>query len=111
MFSKYAWLTIVVALLYGCGTNPFRPNIDSEIDTANKAITLIEYNTDAALLAGRITKDQAQSVSAILHQINPLLDAAHAAVTLQDTAGATKAMDLVNSLLAGLSAYIPSTVK
>jgi len=82
-------------------------NITQQIYVADQAVTSIVNSTDAALNAKLITKAQAQSVSTIAHQVAPLLDSARVAVEASDTAGATKTMQLVNSLLAGLQAYVP----
>lgn len=78
-----------------------------QILNADNSVTAIVTATDAALNAHLITPAQAQSVSTIAHQVNPLLDSARAAVTANDTAGASKTLNLVNALLAGLQAYVP----
>jgi hypothetical protein len=70
-------------------------------------VTVVLTATDQALNANLITNEQAKSVSTITHQISPLLDSAKAANAVSDTAGATKTMNLVNALLAGLQAYVP----
>jgi len=99
-------LAIAVAALASC-TLLQTQTMQSQIDTANKAVTLVLTTTDSALQAKLITKAQAQSVSTIAKQIEPLLDSAAAAAAASDSAGATKTMTLVNSLLAGLKAYVP----
>lgn len=81
--------------------------INQRIYAADQAVTSIVSSTDAALNAHLISKKDAQSVSAIAHQVIPLLDSARVAVAATDTAGAERTMGLVNSLLAGLQAYVP----
>lgn len=100
----------LLGLLASCSTNPWQPaSIEGDILVADHGITVIETNVDAAFLAGKITKQQAQAVSMIAHQINPLLDSARAAVIAKDQSGATRTMQLVNALLGGLVAYVPTS--
>lgn len=96
-------LLLLALLLSSCATQ----SIDEQILTANRTVTLVEASTDAALLSHAITPDQAQAVSTIAHQVNPLLDSARAASRAQDPAGANKTLALVDRLLAGLQAYVP----
>lgn len=70
-------------------------------------MTLVEASTDTAFRNGLMTVNQAEAVSAIAHQVNPLLDAARAASQAADPAQANKTLALVNQLLAGLKAYVP----
>lgn len=100
-------LVLTLLLLSSCATQ----SIDQQILTADRAITIVVTSTDAALNAHLITAAQAQSVSTIAHQINPLLDSARAANQAADTAGANKTLILVNSLLAGLQAFVPPPPK
>lgn len=81
-------------------------SLDQQIYTADKGVTAVITSTDTALNQGAITKAQAQSVSTIAHQVGPLLDSARVANSAQDVTGATKTMQLVNTLLAGLQAYV-----
>lgn len=81
--------------------------VAEQLLAANKTVTLVEASTDAALLNHLITPQQAQAVSAIAHQVNPLLDSARAAADVEDVAGANKTLALVNELLTGLQAYVP----
>jgi hypothetical protein len=78
---KKLFLLVPLLLLAGC-TLLQKQTMQTQVDNANKAIT-------------------------IAHQINPLLDSAAAAAASGDAAGATKTMTLINSLLAGLQAYVP----
>jgi hypothetical protein len=103
---KKLFLLVPLLLLAGC-TLLQKQTMQTQVDNANKAITLVLTTTDQAYQAKLITKPQAQSVSTIAHQINPLLDSAAAAAASGDAAGATKTMTLINSLLAGLQAYVP----
>lgn len=100
---------IVAPLLLGlvsCATTAL--GINQQIYVADQAVTSIVSSTDAALNAKLISKKDAQAVSTIAHQVAPLLDSARVAVVAGDTAGASKTMDLVNSLLKGLQAYVPA---
>lgn len=96
-------LTLTLTLLPSCATQ----SLDQKILAADRTVTVVLTSTDAALNANLITAAQAQSVSTIAHQLNPLLDSAKAASDASDTAGATKTMNLVNALLAGMQAYVP----
>lgn len=98
----------LLSLLCSCQTLGITaaPSIDSQILAADQAVTAVETGTDAALLAKLITPAQAQSVSVIAHQVNPLLDAAKAASIAGNTSSATATLTLVNSLLAGLQTYM-----
>lgn len=98
-------LALLSTGIVGCATT----TLDQKILAADQAVTVVETSADAALRAKLITPAQAQSVSTIAHQINPLLDSAKAASAASDTAGATKTLTLINSLLAGLNAYVPPT--
>lgn len=83
-------------------------SIDQQIYAADKTVDAVVVSTDAALKAKLITAAQAQSVSTIAHQVNPLLDAARAANEAGNSASATSTMTLVTKLLAGLQAYVPT---
>lgn len=100
---KYILPCLALALLTACATQP----LDRQILNADKGVTAVLTATDSALNAHIISVKQAESVSAITHQVNPLLDSARAAVAANDTAAADKTMKLVNALLAGLAAYVP----
>lgn len=76
---------------------------------ADQAVATILVSTDAALKAQLITAAQAQSVSTIAHQVDPLLDSAKAAVAAANLPSASSTMTLVNSLLAAMQAYVPAT--
>jgi hypothetical protein len=95
----------LLSLLASCQTTA--PSIDSQILAADNAVTAIVASTDTALVAKLITAAQAQSVSVIAHQVDPLLDAAKAASAVGNASSANASLTLVNTLLAGLSAYIP----
>jgi predicted component of type VI protein secretion system len=98
---------VLVLTMLGCATT--KP--DQMILAADRSVTVVLTSTDSALNAKLISSSQAQSVSTIAHQVNPLLDSARAAYAAGDTAGATKTMNLVNALLAGLNAYVPPPAK
>lgn len=103
-------LIIGLALLCGC-TLLQQQSFDSKLFAVNQTVTAVETGTDAALQAKVITVAQARSVSAVLHQVNPLIDAAKAAESANDPASANKTLTLINALLAGLSAYVPAPTK
>lgn len=103
-------LLLTLSLLSSCATLT-ASNIDAKILAADQTMAAVLTATDSALNANLITAAQAQSVSTIAHQVDPLLDSARAATAAADTAGATKTMTLVNALLAGLAAYVPPTTK
>lgn len=84
-------------------------SLDEQILAADRTVTLIEASTDAALLSHAISAQQAQAVSTIAHQVNPLLDSARAASRASDPAQANKTLALVQQLLTGLAAYVPPT--
>lgn len=90
-----------------CKTAPAA--IDQQIYAADKTVDAVILSTDAALKANLITAAQAQSVSTIAHQVNPLLDAAKAANEAGNSASASSTLTLVTKLLAGLQAYVPTT--
>lgn len=96
-------LPFVSLLLGACATL----TTQQQIKTVNRDVTSILQSTDAALNAHLITKAEAQAVSAIAHQVDPLLDAAQAASAANDPTQANKTLNLVNTLLAGLTAYVP----
>lgn len=96
-------LPLAACALSSCATVP----LATQIDTANNAVTIVLVDTDNAYKAGLITKAQAEAVNTITHQVNPLLDSAAAAVAANDPTSASKTLNLVNSLLAGLNAYVP----
>ena len=100
-------MTTLAALvvLASCATTS--TDLNHQIYVADQAVTSVVSSTDAALNAHLITKKDAQAVSTIAHQVVPLLDSARVAVAANDTAGAGKTLALVNSLLAGLQAYVP----
>lgn len=102
-------LVSILCLLLGTGlaTSCTTLSVDEQILAANRTVTLVEASTDAALLSHAITADQAQAVSTIAHQVNPLLDSARAASRAADPGAANKTLQLVNQLLAGLKAYVP----
>jgi hypothetical protein len=100
-------LVLSLLLLCSCATQ----SIDQQILAADRTMTVVLTSTDAALNANLITASQAQSVSTIAHQVDPLLDSARAANAAADATGATKTLALVNSLLAGLQAYVPPPAK
>lgn len=97
-------ISLCVLALSSCAT---APSLENQIYVANQAITSIVGSTDAALNAHLITKQQAHSVSAIAHELVPLVDSARSAVAAGETASASKTMSTVNALLAGLHAYVP----
>jgi hypothetical protein len=82
-------------------------SVDSKLYAANQVVTSIELGTDQALKAGLITSTQAQSVSTIVHQVNPLIDSVRAAEAANNPTAANQTMNLIDSLLAGLQAYVP----
>jgi hypothetical protein len=98
-------IAVATLIVVACAT---APTLDSSLYTATQTVTAVEASTDAAYKAGLITKAQAQSVSTIAHQVNPLIDSARAAEKADPT-GATNTLALVNVLLAGLQAYVPPT--
>ena len=102
-------LTLAILALAGCQTLGLStpPTLDAQILAADQTMAAVLLSTDTALNAHLITPQQAKAVSAIAHQVDPLLDSARAASAAADVAGATKTMTLVNSLLAGLAAYVP----
>lgn len=103
-------LIFCIAVLVGCAT--LQPqSIDSKIYAANQTVTAIEQGTDLALKQGIITSAQAQSVSTVAHQINPLIDSVRAAEAANNPTAANQTMNLINSLLAGLQAYVPAATK
>lgn len=83
-------------------------SIDSKIFAANQVVTSIELGTDQALNAHLITATQARSVSTIAHQINPLIDSVRAAEAANNPTAANQTLNLINTLLAGLQAYVPA---
>lgn len=85
-----------------------KPSLDQQILAADQAVTTIVTATDQALLAKIITPAQAQSVSTIAHQVDPLLDAAKAASAAGNASSASSTLTLVNALIAGLQAYVPA---
>jgi hypothetical protein len=103
--------TVIFALMLafsGCAQLGLsKPSIDQQILTADQAVTIILTATDNALLAKIITPAQAQSVSTIAHQVDPLLDAAKAANAAGNASSASSTLTLVNALIAGLQAYVP----
>lgn len=101
---------LILSLLSSC-TFFQTSTVDEKILAADRTVTAVLLATDSALNAHLITPAQAKSVSAITHQVIPLLDSAKAASDAADTAGADKTMTLVNSLLAGLKAYVPPPPK
>jgi hypothetical protein len=86
-------------------------SLDQQIANADQAVTDITTATDDALLVKLISPAQAQSVSTIVHQVNPLLDSARAASEANDPTNASKTLNLVSTLLAGLKAYVPPAPK
>lgn len=98
---------LATLLVLASCTTTTAAGINQQIYVADQAVTSIVSSTDAALNAHLIDKKDAQSVSTIAHQVIPLLDSARVAVASSDTAGAARTMTLVNSLLAGLQAYVP----
>ena len=94
----------VLLALGACATTQ---SIDQRIVAADRAVTLVLISTDDALNAHLITAAQAQTVSTIAHQVDPLLNAARAASAQNNQAAADSTMNLVNTLLAGLKAYVP----
>lgn len=96
-------LLLPLLALASCATQ----SIDEQILTANRTVTLIEASTDAAFRNGVITVNQAEAVSTIAHQVNPLLDSARAASRAANPTEANKTLALVQQLLAGLQAYVP----
>lgn len=101
-------VTILTAItcLHGC-TTPQVQSVDQKILDAKRAEDVVIQAADASMRAKLISPDQAQSVSTIAHQVDPLMVSAKAAVDAGDTANATKTMALVNALLAGLKTYVP----
>jgi hypothetical protein len=94
---------LLLLALSACATQ----SLEQKILTADRSVTAILAGTDGALNSHLISSAQAQSVSAIAHQVNPLLDSARAAAAANDPANASRTLNLVNSLLAGLGAYVP----
>jgi hypothetical protein len=104
---RLSFLPLLLLLLTACATQ----SLDQKLLTANRSVTAIIAGTDGALNAHLISSAQAESVSVIVHQVNPLLDSAKAAADANDPANANRTLNLVNSLLAGLGAYVPPPVK
>lgn len=100
------FLVPLLLVLASCASTA---SLDQKIYAADQGVTTIVVSTDAALKAKLITPAQAQSVSTIVHQVDPLLDAARAANAANNPASATSTLNLVNTLLAGLKAYVPPT--
>jgi hypothetical protein len=100
-------LPLILLALSACATQ----SLDQKLLTANRSVTAILAGTDGALNSHLISSAQAESVSVIAHQVNPLLDSAKAAADANDPANANRTLNFVNSLLAGLGAYVPSPVK
>jgi endonuclease III len=98
-------LGVVLALLVACKAVP----IDTQIHRANQSVTVVLTSTSSALNAHLISSKQAEAVSNVAHQVNPLLDSAKAASDANDPEQADKTLRLVNSLLAALGAYVPPT--
>lgn len=98
---------IAIAAINGACTLSQQQTIDNQLFAVNQTVTAVETGTDQALNAHLITPAQAQAVSTIVHQVNPLIDAARAAETANDPASANKTLNLINTLLAGLQAYVP----
>ena len=102
---------ILILALVGCASIGLgKPSLDQQILAADQAVITIITATDSALLAKLITPAQAQSVSTIAHQVDPLLDAAKAASAAGNASSASSTLTLVNALIAGLQAYVPSKV-
>ena len=100
-------LPLLLVLLVACATQ----SLEQKILTANRSVTAVIAGTDGALNAQLISSAQAESVSVIAHQVNPLLDSAKAAADANDTDNANRTLNLVNTILAGLGAYVPPPVK
>lgn len=98
---------IAAAALHGCAALAPQ-SIDSKLYAANQVVTSVELGTDQALNAGLITAAQARSVSTIAHQVNPLIDSVRAAEAANNPTAANQTLNLINSLLAGLQAYVPA---
>ncbi len=96
-------LPVFLLLFHGCATVP----IDQQLLEANQSITVVVQSTDQALNAHLITPQEAQAVSTIAHQVAPLLDSAKAANDAHNSSEASSTLTLINSLLAGLKAYVP----
>lgn len=84
--------------------------LDQKVYAVNQTSTAVAQGADVALKAHLITKAQAESVSVVLHQVNPLIDSARAAEAANDSTNANKTMNLISTLLAGLQAYVPPPV-
>lgn len=98
---------VAVVALAGCQLLA-RQSIDSKLYAANQVVISVEIGTDQALNAGLITAAQARAVSVVAHQVNPLIDSVRAAEAANNPTAANQTMNLINSLLAGLQAYVPA---
>lgn len=87
----------------GCATTA----LPTQLVLAKQGEDIVIRNTDASLKAGLINATQAESVSNIAHQVDPLMETAQAAIVAGDTVGATKTLQLINALLAGLQTFLP----
>lgn len=100
---------LFAAALALCACSSITPqSIDSKLYAANQTVVAVEQGTDDALKAGLITAAQAQAVSTVAHQINPLIDSVRAAEAANNPTAANQTMNLIDSLLAGLKAYVPA---
>jgi hypothetical protein len=103
-------IVVLIPLLSGCpALGLVKPqSTEAQILSAYQTVDAVIVSADAAYNAKLITKAEGQAVANIAHQVVPILDAAKAANAANDTANANKAMNLVNTLLAGLKAYVPT---
>lgn len=90
----------------GCTTLQHQ-TIEARLLQANQGVTIAINGVDGALNMHSISSSQAEPVSKVAHQLNPLLDAARAANQEGDAAGASKALDLIDALIRGLAVYAP----
>lgn len=93
---------LAVPALSACTTLSF----DETLASGYATYTTVEAAADAAYVAGTLPRDQALQARAMAKDARPFLDAAKAAETAGDTAGASQDLALATSALTALQTYV-----
>ena len=102
----YKSFFVVLLLLAGCASMPAPQSVGQSIYLAQSTEIGLMQGLDNAVLAGNVTKDQAQQAQGMLEQIDAALTAARTANLSGDTATAQDKLQAANTAILALQKYL-----
>ena len=104
--KAYKSFFVVLILLAGCASTPAPKSVGQSIYLAQSTEIGLMQGLDNAVLAGSVTKDQAQKAQGMLQQIDAALTAARTANLSGDMVTAQDKLQAANTAILALQQYL-----